>query len=139
MHQAHTHTAGIAARVRALGADPYPASMIGAPVKLGSIRTDQPTCDTGITDVVHLYAQKHPGKPRADDTAEMRIEAFRNGLAILADLVHLGTMRPTTFLFPHGIGCGLAGGDWKVYRPMIDEFARSLPRTFKVVIVRLPK
>jgi hypothetical protein len=25
--------------------------------------------------------------------------------------------------FPYGIGCGLAGGNWKRYEEMIEEFA----------------
>jgi hypothetical protein len=38
--------------------------------------------------------------------------------------------------FPHGIGCGLAGGDWELYRAAIEELAQTAPSTL-VLVVRL--
>ena len=38
--------------------------------------------------------------------------------------------------FPHGIGCGLAGGNWEHYLAMIEKFERDSGAT--VYIVRLP-
>jgi hypothetical protein len=29
--------------------------------------------------------------------------------------------------FPYGIGCGLAGGDWKVYETMLRDWAAAHP------------
>lgn len=42
-----------------------------------------------------------------------------------------------TIGFPHGIGCGLAGGNWVNYRRMIHNFAKEVPG-HKVIIVKLP-
>lgn len=39
-----------------------------------------------------------------------------------------------TVAFPHGIGCGLAGGNWKVYSQMIEDWATLQP--FRVLIVQ---
>ena len=41
-----------------------------------------------------------------------------------------------TVAFPHGIGCGLAGGNWPAYREMILQFAQSIPE-HDVIIVKL--
>jgi hypothetical protein len=38
--------------------------------------------------------------------------------------------------FPHGIGCGLAGGDWREYRAALERWADSVP--FSVYTVKLP-
>ena len=38
--------------------------------------------------------------------------------------------------FPHGIGCGLAGGDWVSYERAIREFGKKI--TQSVIIAKLP-
>ena len=36
--------------------------------------------------------------------------------------------------FPYGIGCGLAGGDWKIIEKMIEEFSKQV--SIDVIIVK---
>ena len=38
--------------------------------------------------------------------------------------------------FPFNIGCGLAGGDWSVILPMIQQFADSVPQEIYIVSLK---
>jgi len=35
--------------------------------------------------------------------------------------------------FPYGIGCGLAGGDWKKYKKMLEDFASQVKCQINVI------
>ena len=84
--------------------------------------------------VVNMYAQRNPGKPREkDDLAADRVRHFKS---CLARMVALRDTITKGVAFPYLIGCGLAGGDWKVYRRMIEEFACEI-YPLPVYIVRL--
>lgn len=48
---------------------------------------------------------------------------------------HVDTLDAPVIAFPHGIGCGLAGGDWSHYKKMIEAFALSHPHA-RVITVR---
>jgi len=82
-----------------------------------------------------MYAQYEPGKPSrsGDDSQEMREGYFKRSLGLIGDKI----MGLESIAFPWQIGCGLAGGEWKVYEGMIKEFAESHPDV-KVVIYQLP-
>lgn len=96
--------------------------------------------------VACLIAQVAPGKPGGwarqyklrpeDDTAEKREEYFATALDDLATEIRRSEGKIKSVAFPHGIGCGLAGGSWSRYEAMIDRFARSL-RGVKVKICKL--
>jgi hypothetical protein len=97
------------------------------------VRTD------GDTTVISLMGQwdyglptlKPLGRPTGHtDTAASRIGWFRDGLA------EIEALDLPCVAFPHGVGCGLAGGDWELYRVEIEELARRAPST-AVSIVRL--
>ena len=87
--------------------------------------------------VACLMAQLAPGKPgdwcaqykieAEDDSAEKRIEYFERALFDLEEQIRESAGAVKSVAFPHGIGCGLAGGDWLRYEAMIERFARSLP------------
>jgi len=62
--------------------------------------------------IVNLYGQDRPGGPSRDETAEQRLTWFRDALAELAQRIN---GRAASCGFPYGIGCGLAGGDWRAY------------------------
>ena len=85
--------------------------------------------------VVGMYAQYEPGKPSrsGDDSQGMREKYFKRCLRLIGDKIE----GLESIAFPWQIGCGLAGGDWKVYEGMIKEFAESHP-DLKVVIYKLP-
>ena len=71
--------------------------------------------------VVNMMAQFYPGKTRFQDAREHYFKLC------LIELISLSRgHRNSTFAFPWGIGCGLAGGDWKVYEEMLQEFADKI-------------
>jgi hypothetical protein len=70
--------------------------------------------------VINLMGQYSPGKVTKNETAEMREKWFTdclNEILKIHDLESIG--------FPYNIGCGLAGGDWKNYYEMIEQFAEK--------------
>ena len=82
-----------------------------------------------------MYAQYEPGKPSrsGEDSQEMREAWFRRCLGLIGERIQ----GLESIAFPWQVGCGLAGGDWKVYEGMIKEFAESHPDV-KVVVYKLP-
>ena len=63
----------------------------------------------------------------------MREGYFKRCLGLIGDKIE----GLESIAFPWQIGCGLAGGEWKVYEGMIKEFAESYPDV-SVVIYKLP-
>ena len=109
-------------------------------------RTTQDKCDTpGTIDikgrVINCYAQYYPSSaaerqcrrgpiPRsagsADyDNVEARLSWFQSCLSKIES--KFAEKDDVTLLFPHRIGCGLAGGDWEVYRAKIKDLALRKP------------
>lgn len=97
--------------------------------------------------VACLYAQYTPGSSRktypfyekvkaergVKETAALREQWFSECLVELA--VQLRELDVQTVAFPHGIGCGLAGGDWLIYSEMIESWADTVP--YRVQIFKL--
>lgn len=82
--------------------------------------------------VICLFAQYGMGKPYSytnkgskavPDSFDLRQEWFKLCLEQVARQVAPGS----TLAMPFQIGCGLAGGDWKVYNQMISEWAANHP------------
>lgn len=70
------------------------------------------------------YWNQFYNKDYTNDTAVARLHHFRNGLLDLeTKLPSTLLMKEPTIAFPYMIGCGLAGGKWEDYRPLIDDFA----------------
>ena len=78
--------------------------------------------------VICMYAQYGMGTPynhtnkgskAIPDSFQLRQEWFKLCLEQVAEQVAPGS----TLAMPFQIGCGLAGGDWKVYNQMITEWA----------------
>jgi O-acetyl-ADP-ribose deacetylase (regulator of RNase III) len=79
---------------------------------------DEPT-------VACLIAQRYPGKShKNNDSESMRQKWFKNALNNLYDQITDNIEDEIQIGFPYKIGCGLAGGDWSVYKKMIDDFAQ---------------
>jgi hypothetical protein len=73
--------------------------------------------------VVGFFAQYDAGPPRRNlspETVDMRIFWFKICLEKLQKVPGLDSVA-----FPGGIGCGMAGGDWRDYGAMIKEFAEN--------------
>lgn len=88
--------------------------------------------------VVNLVGQHRPGKPTASEPRSLRLQWFYAGLNELLRVVQSvsqSTDPPPQVSFPYGIGCGLAGGDWREYRVAIETFAKVCP--VPVVIYRI--
>lgn len=107
----------------------------------------QPPDGTDGPIVACLMAQLAPGKPgawckqygiRADsDSAEQRLLHFQSALAELADHIRDSDGKIKAVAFPHGIGCGLAGGKWQHYERAIETFAFSVRGLARVFICKL--
>jgi len=81
--------------------------------------------------VINLLGQFYPGKPKwSNDTKEMREAWFRDALTKISKIDGIEKV-----YFPYGIGCGLAGGSWKIYLRMIEEWTKD--QKFETFIVRL--
>jgi hypothetical protein len=103
----------------------------------------------GATKLICLYGQYGPGKPGIyeddfiimPDGAEDRLRYFGSALeqmaALLAVKKELLAPQKIRLHFPYGIGCGLAGGDWRKYEAALKEFA-DRHKEFEVVVVKLP-
>lgn len=65
--------------------------------------------------VFHLNAQDSPGKPSTNESKEQRLEWFKKCISEIRKYSSPRCM----FLFPYGIGCGLAGGNWNDYHRIL--------------------
>jgi O-acetyl-ADP-ribose deacetylase (regulator of RNase III) len=91
-------------------------------------------CDKeGRRGVINLMGQLGGGSPSSGEMRKNRVAYFKKGLLSIAKLPQLRSVA-----FPHGIGCGLAGGCWPLYRSMIAAFAAKVPDV-EVVIYKLPE
>ena len=76
-----------------------------------------------------LLAQWAPGKGKYrypgpyKDTKDDRLQWFSSGLLKLAE--YMETEGLVEVAFPYKIGCGLAGGDWKLYEALLVRFAED--------------
>ena len=88
----------------------------------------------GTPNIVCLYGQYRPGKPGSylssypddfPDGRNDRVEYFQSCLEALAEFLPGGVK----VAVPYKIGCGLAGGDWNVYLPLLERFGEELEKT----------
>ena len=84
----------------------------------------------------HLIHDEHFQRNKRQDTKGKRLEYFRSCLSKLASNLNNEACPIDRICFPHGIGCGLAGGDWPSYERAIREFEKKI--TQSVVIAKLP-
>lgn len=114
----------------------YGSRKYGQIDKLGHIHTRTPAEGQSGPTVVACMAQKYPGGPyRMSDGTLQRRQWFQQCLDNLM-LHHVAHDHTKVIAFPYKIGCGLAKGDWTVYKGMIDEFARHVRA--RVLICELP-
>jgi hypothetical protein len=84
--------------------------------------------------VVHLFGENDPSNPPSE--LPERPGWFQQALDDLA--LKLESKKDITLYFPYGIGCGLAKGNWKTYRDIIETWSKE-NTNIKVFIVRKPK
>lgn len=81
---------------------------------------------------VNMFAQGYYGR----DKRYTDYNAFKSCLNNLAVVMNsAGMSRYNKVAFPHGIGCGLAGGDWYVILGFLKDFSQKIKQD--VVIVSL--
>ena len=82
-----------------------------------------------------MYTQANIGAERR----QVNYEAFYRALKeVQEDLLFIQheTGQPQVLGLPHGISCGLAGGNWKIIKEMIDDiFLDCLIKTYIVKFV----
>jgi hypothetical protein len=94
--------------------------------------------DNCLPSVICMFAQYCHGKPGiykdplgldGHDTAKDRLRYFKECLAGIA------TLKPESVGFPYKIGCGLAGGDWKLHESEIKRW--SIENSIHVKVYKL--
>lgn len=73
--------------------------------------------------IIGIYGQYAPSKPRGNETAELRLQWFKECLHKIKN--YMDNEKYTSIAFPYKIGCGLAGGDWLKYKKEIKRFANN--------------
>ena len=83
--------------------------------------------------VIAMFAQYDPGKSKSSgqDTIKQREAWFQKCLEKISKIKGLKSIA-----FPYGIGCGLAGGEWKRYKSMLLEWGETIPH-IQIQIVSL--
>ena len=114
---------GLAGQIRRRWASWYDEYRYTRPILGQTILWKHPLDSTII--VANLYAQNEYGTSRRHTD----YAAFEKCLKSLAEQAQ--TINRQIYI-PHGIGCGLGGGDWTIIKPLI---AKELP---SAIIVRLP-
>lgn len=75
--------------------------------------------------IINMYAQYYPGKSKYInsklDSIKLRLEYFHQCLISISEIENLESIA-----FPYFVGCGLAGGDWKMYSNLLDRFAKYI-------------
>ena len=81
---------------------------------------------------INMYAQENYGT----DKRQTDYMAFARCLALIRDDL-MDYPPETKVAFPDHIGCGLASGDWKIVRNLIESFSRMIRQD--VYIVKLER
>ncbi len=77
--------------------------------------------------VINLFAQYYPGgsSDHSNDTPELRIKWMKQCLA----KIYNNRDKIKSIAFPFQMGCGIAGGDWNIYKELIKKLAVYMPNT----------
>jgi len=124
--------AGIAAEIKRKYPDAYRADLataFGSRHKLGLFSVGVVANNPNVKHIVNLYGQYSFGTGRV----ELDYEAFSSGIQKVVTWAE-GIDPNMTVGIPYGIGCGLAGGDWRRVKEIINQsFANT---TVKGVVCR---
>jgi O-acetyl-ADP-ribose deacetylase (regulator of RNase III) len=88
-------------------------------------------------NIIHMFGQYGPGKPRGGqnsrtDGYQLRKQWF---FQCLRAIMSIGALE--SIAFPYGIGCGLAGGHWGDYSAMLEFFADKVGPDTRVVVYKI--
>ena len=78
-------------------------------------------------NIVNLYGQYLPGKPKAEgsDTKAQRLRYFEQALAKLRIKLRESNKQNITIAVPWKIGCGLGGGEWAQYEKALKRWTTN--------------
>lgn len=94
-----------------------------ADVYASRVKRDLPGTIVVRGKVINLMGQYYPGTPKwKNDRSEDRRRYFMRGLEAIAALDGISSLA-----IPWQIGCGLAGGDWKEYKEILEKWATQHP------------
>lgn len=78
--------------------------------------------------IINMLSQIYPGPPKFIqsklDGESARIKYFIECLDKISKIENLESIA-----FPYGVGCGLAGGNWNIYFPLLKGFAKHIHPT----------
>lgn len=79
--------------------------------------------------IINMYVQYYPGKPKAVDSYENRLNCLKKCLNLISQISDLESIG-----FPYNMGCGLAGGNFSEYFKILEIFAEHVAKkTVKVL------
>ena len=122
VHQAncfHTFGSGIAKEIRERIYDAYRADLAtkyASKDKLGTISVSFNSC--GLPQVINLYGQYNYGR----DKRYTDYKALESGFNLISKC-----LEPGTLIGMPKIGCGSAGGDWKIVSKIIEDNLSEFP------------
>ena len=78
-------------------------------------------------NIVNLYGQYLPGKPKAEgsDTKAQRLRYFEQALTKLRTKLRESNKQNITIAVPWKIGCGLGGGEWAKYEKALKRWTAN--------------
>lgn len=71
--------------------------------------------------IINMYVQYYPGKPKAIDSYENRLNCLKKCLNLISKIPDLESIG-----FPFGMGCRLAGGNINDYTEILETFANHV-------------
>jgi O-acetyl-ADP-ribose deacetylase (regulator of RNase III) len=88
----------------------------------------------GIKHIFNLYAQIGIGAGVSPMQRNCRYDHLHDGVWRICEFI--GTNQEYTLAFPHGMCCGLAGGDWNIAEAVLNSVSKNFPN-IKFVVYEL--
>lgn len=73
--------------------------------------------------VINLLAQRYPGIAYWPNGKLQRVKWFK--MCLLQIKTSFSFHKDVSIGFPYRIGCGLAGGDWTIYKKILEDFNKN--------------
>ena len=138
----HTFGAGIAKIIK----QEYPIAFevdqetdYGCKYKLGWFSVGREETDVGeIKSIFNLYAQIGIGSDGSPIGRNCRYDHLHDGVWRICESINddLKEDEAYTLAFPHGMCCGLAGGDWNIAEAILHSVSKRFPK-IKFVVYEL--
>jgi O-acetyl-ADP-ribose deacetylase (regulator of RNase III) len=107
--------------------------------KLGWFSVGREETDAGeIKSIFNLYAQEGIGPTGRSFNRNCRYDDLHDGVWRICESINddLKEDETYTLAFPHGMCCGLAGGDWNIAEAILHSVSKRFPK-IKFVVYEL--